>query len=99
MAEKPPNDYGSWREELERIKRHAEEGLCLDGDGSGMFFKEIGSFSDFILKDGRGKDPNIVVLFNLFRRFRPDLCSPGQLKKSQEEIVGLCIKICQKFKE
>ncbi len=99
MAGKTPDDYGSWREELERIKRHTEEGLCLDSDGSGMFFKRIGDFSDFLLRGGKGKDPDIIALFNLFRRFRPDLCASGRLKEAQEEIVNLCIRICQKFEK
>jgi hypothetical protein len=99
MAEKVPGEYRSWREELERIVGHVKEGLCLKSDSSGVFFQKISDFLRFLLLDEKGRDANVVALFSFFRKFRPDLCTPSQLKENQETIVDLCIKICQKFEE
>ncbi len=99
MAEKVLGEYGSWREELERIERHVKKGLCLESDSSGVFFQKIRDFLRLLLLDEKGRDANVVALLSFFRKFRPDLCTPSQLKESQETIVGLCIKICQEFEK
>jgi len=99
MVDWAPNNYGSWRTELERIEGHAERGFCLDSDGSGLFLKKIGDFLEFVLQDGKGNDPDIKALRNFLAAFRPDLCRQEELKKSQIEILNLCLNICRGFEK
>lgn len=88
------DEYVTWRESLEFIRRNVKRRLFLDSDSSGAFDKIISDFKSWLFTDDKEKDPDVLKLFHLSRRVAN---SREELINKQVEIIDLCIHICDKF--